>query len=303
VLGSEVNLWTEHAPQEKVDDKLFPRMLALSEVFWKDPHNNNYDEFYSRVQEAYKDMAALGIRYGRESKVITPTTTYDHSKKEFTVGILQGQKGITIRYTLNGKDPDASAAVYSTPITVKQSASVKVAAFKDDHPIGKQYTLSFDFHKALNAKISLAHSYDERYRAGGEYGLSDGVRGTNNHRDGLWQGYEGVDFEGVIDLGKEKEIGKVTPTFLLNAGSWIFLPVKVEISLSRDNIHFTAGKTVVNDFSQKNSDVILKDFPAKFKKQKARFIRVRATSMKKCPEWHPGAGAPAWMFIDEIVVD
>jgi hexosaminidase len=303
VIGSEANLWTEQAPQETVDDKLFPRILALSEVFWNNPRNKNYDEFYSRVQQTYDDLSALGIQYGRESKVMTPSTTYDSNKKEFTVNIIQGQKDIDIRYTINGRQPDSNSTLYTTPIKINKTSSVSIAAFKNNHNIGKQYTLTFDFHKALNAKILLKNPYDERYRAGGETGLIDGVRGTNDFRDGLWQGYEGVDFEGIIDLGTEKDISKVAPRFFFDSNSWIFLPVKVEISLAIDNIHYSDPKTILNTMQQKSSDILLKDFTAEFNIQKARYIKVKAESIKKCPEWHPGAGAPAWLFIDEIRVE
>jgi len=36
---------------------------------------------------------------------------------------------------------------------------------------------------------------------------------------------------------------------------------------------------------------------------KARFVRVRASNFGTIPEWHPGAGYPAFIFIDEITVN
>ncbi|HLP16960.1 MAG TPA: family 20 glycosylhydrolase [Bacteroidota bacterium] len=302
VIGSEANLWSEQAPQETVDSKLFPRLLALAEVFWNNPENRNYDEFYTRVQRSYDDLSALGIQYGRESKVITPVSTYDAVKKEFTLSVTQGQRDIDIRYTTDGTMPETTSHAYTGPITIGKTTTVTLAAFKNGNFIGKQYSLAFDFHQAIGASVMLKHRYDERYRAGGANAVVDGVRGTNNFRDGSWQGYEGVDFEGVIDLGTEKTISSVVPRFLLESNSYVFLPVKVEISLSQDNVHFTNAKTIPNTVSQKTSTVILKDFPAEYKQLKARYVKVKAESVKKCPVWHPGAGAPAWLFIDEIVV-
>ncbi|MCK7541623.1 MAG: hypothetical protein MZV63_67435 [Marinilabiliales bacterium] len=40
-----------------------------------------------------------------------------------------------------------------------------------------------------------------------------------------------------------------------------------------------------------------------FPEAKAAKIRITARSMKRCPEWHRGAGMPSWIFIDEIVVE
>jgi len=303
VIGGEANLWSEHAPQELVDQKLFPRILGLAEVFWNNPMNKNYDEFLARVKDSYSDLTARGIQYGPESKAISFTTSYNESNKEFTVNIIPGQKDLTIRYTANGLIPDSGSAVYTEPLKINKTVNLKIATFRGNRIIGKKYDLSFDLHKALNAKITLTNKYSEQYRAGGPGGLLDGIRATDNCHDGLWQGYDGVDFEGVIDLGGEKEISKVAPRFLLDSNSWIFLPSSVEISLSKDGTNFFDKKIIQNDIPQKNSDILLKDFTADFGNQAVRYIKVKAVSIKKCPGWHPGVGQNAWLFIDEIEVD
>ncbi len=35
----------------------------------------------------------------------------------------------------------------------------------------------------------------------------------------------------------------------------------------------------------------------------ARYVRVYAEGIRQCPQWHPGDGGPAWVFIDEIRVN
>ncbi len=303
ILGGEASLWTENAPQEKVDTQLFPRMLALSEVFWSDPKERDFNEFHSRVEKAYDDLTVHNIKYGPESKAIVFSTSYNKEKKEFIVTIKSDQKNLIIRYTENGNELDSSSNIYTEPIKIDKTLNLKIAAFRNGHSVGKQSNLSFDFHKALNAKITLLNKYSERYRASGENTLIDGVRGTDNFRDDLWQGYEGEDFNGIIDLGKVEEISKVTPRFYLNTGPWIFLPTKVVVSLSKDGTNYFDEKSIKNDVPEKNPNIILKDFPVQFNKQKARYIKVKAVSIKTCPPWHPGAGGKAWLFIDEIEVE
>jgi hypothetical protein len=34
-----------------------------------------------------------------------------------------------------------------------------------------------------------------------------------------------------------------------------------------------------------------------------RFLRVQARNFGPLPDWHPGAGEPAWLFVDEIVAE
>ncbi len=303
ILGGEVSLWTENAPQEKVDTQLFPRILALSEVFWNNLHGRNFDEFHKRVLNAYTDLTSKGIKYGAESKTVSFSASYDKNSNEFTVNINSDQKDLIIRYTENGDEPDSISNIYKEPVKINKTKVLKFASFSNGMVVGRQVNLSFDFHKALNAKITLLNHYSERYPASGDNTLIDGIRGTDNFRDGLWQGYEGQDFDGIIDLGRDEEITKVTPRFMLNIGPWIFLPSKVIVSLSNDGKNYFDEKTLINDVPEKNSQIILKDFPIQFNNKKARYIKVKAVSIKKCPPWHPGAGGKAWLFIDEIKVE
>jgi hexosaminidase len=302
VLGGEVNLWTEYIKQENVDENLFPRMLALAEVFWSNPQNKNFDEFYSRVKKSYPDLRALGIKYGREAKSFTYEAVFDKIKKEFVVNIVKLQDNIEIRYTVDGSIPDSNSHLYSGPLKIYKPLDLNITAFYDNYSTGSNLTLKFVDNIAGGSQIILSSPYAARYNGGGPNALIDGIKATTNFHDGLWQGYEGVDFEGIIDLGEVKEISSVAPTFLFNQDSWIFLPEKVEISLSVDNIAFNNIKTIVNDVPQKSTEILIKEFAASYNKEKARYVKVKAASIMKCPDWHSGAGGKAWLFIDEILV-
>ncbi|MGK9477772.1 glycoside hydrolase family 20 protein [Melioribacter sp. OK-6-Me] len=302
VIGSEVNLWTEHCPQEKVDTQLFPRILALSEVFWTNSQKN-YDEFYKRLKFKYDDLAALGIKYGRESKLITYKIDHDSDNNQYRVTFDIHQEGIDLRYTTNGIMPTYRANIYKEPILIGNTTKLVAAAFRDTVFLDKKINFDFIFHKAVGKDIRLINSYSLHYRANGDNSLVDGIRGTNDFHDGMWQGYHGVDFEAIIDLGSIKEISKVVPRFILNSNSWVFLPQKVIISISDDGTEFTDEKVITNTTPQQNSEIIVKEFQVDYSAARARFIKVFAESIKVCPEWHPGAGHKAWLFIDEIVVE
>ncbi|AFN74826.1 beta-hexosaminidase precursor [Melioribacter roseus P3M-2] len=302
VIGSEANLWTEHCPQEKVDSQLFPRILALSEVFWT-TGSKDYDEFYSRLKNKYEDLTSLGIKYGRESKLITYKVEHNTDPQQYIVTFDIHQEGVNLRYTLDGTTPTYKSEIYTQPIVVNNTSKLVAAAFRDTFFLNKKINFDFIFHKAVGSDIKIINEYSLHYRANGDNSLVDGIRGTDDFHDGMWQGYQGVDFEAVIDLGSEKEISRVVPRFILNSNSWVFLPKKVVISISKDGSKFSDEKVIANDVPQKNSEIIIKEFGADFIASKARYIKVFAESIKVCPEWHPGAGHKAWLFIDEIVVE
>ena len=43
-------MWTEIAPQELIDSRVFPRICALCEIMWSDTAGRNYKEFHNRMQ-------------------------------------------------------------------------------------------------------------------------------------------------------------------------------------------------------------------------------------------------------------
>jgi hypothetical protein len=109
--------------------------------------------------------------------------------------------------------------------------------------------------------------------------------------------------EVIIDLGQETPVNTVQTNFLQNQKSWIFLPEFVEYSLSSDGKKYHSFNEVLHKVSPKEEKAIIQPFNFQFlENTKARYIRVKAKSLEKCPAWHDGAGEPCWIFTDEIVV-
>ena len=136
VLGGEVNLWTEYINRKMLMKICFRGMLALAEVFWSNPQNNNFDEFHSRVKKSYPDLRALGIKYGREAKSFTYGTAFDKIKKEFVINIVKLQDNIEIRYTVDGSMPDSNSRLYSEPMKIEKPLDLNIAAFSDNYFTG-----------------------------------------------------------------------------------------------------------------------------------------------------------------------
>ncbi len=137
---------------------------------------------------------------------------------------------------------------------------------------------------------SNAAPFNEKYSAGGNRALIDGVRGGWTYTDSKWQGFikDGVDV--TIDLGAEKELNSIAADFMQMCIPDVWFPAKVTISLSSDGTTFRdialIEHTVVRDeeLSFKNYGWSGSD--------KGRYVRYRA-------ECGPQRG---WLFTDEIVV-
>ena len=132
--------------------------------------------------------------------------------------------------------------------------------------------------------------------------MIDGVRGNANFSAGSWQGYQGQDFEAVIDLGKVQEINKVGAGFLQDVTSWIWMPSRIEFEFSIDGQKFTPAATIANEVGDREYNVVLRDFVQTIPPRKARYVRVKAYNYGRIPDWHPGKGGEAFIFIDEILI-
>ncbi len=207
---------------------------------------------------------------------------------------------------ITGKYKNPSFFLYDKgPTTITESATV--LAYSEVWLHGKPFqsdTISASFFKKPNNyTIKIKSQYNPQYHAGGPDGLIDGILGTENWRKGDWQGYQGQDFEGVLDLKQLMNIQTVNATFLQDSRSWILMPTQVDYYTSDDNINFVFFGSVKNDVDANVTQNTIKEFIFKSQiPQKAQYIKVVAKNFGKLPPWHQGSGEGAFIFIDEISV-
>jgi arylsulfatase len=158
-------------------------------------------------------------------------------------------------------------------------------------------------HLAVGKSISLLTAYMSRFSGGGEKALVDGFRGTSDFTDGFWQGYEKNDVEAVIDLGKLQKVKKITCGFLESQYVRIFFPSEVIFAISRDGRSFKKIQSISSPESRFNPKPRTKDFSIDFNTHSARYIKIYAKNIGKCPSWYYNSDHLAWLFIDEIIVE
>ncbi len=85
VLGAQAGIWTEALPSEQeVSYHLFPRLCAMSEVFWLEPERKNYDDFRRRMQV---HLERLKLPHHPLEKEDWPAL-HTWSKGDFASGVL-----------------------------------------------------------------------------------------------------------------------------------------------------------------------------------------------------------------------
>ncbi len=67
VLGAQGCFWSEYSPDmDDLEQKLFPRLSALSEVLWSPKENKNWDTFSQELPDIYKRYSLWGNKYNVE---------------------------------------------------------------------------------------------------------------------------------------------------------------------------------------------------------------------------------------------
>jgi hexosaminidase len=141
ILGGEGNMWTERAPQEVVDQRLFPRILALAEVLWRNPERRDFPQFLQRVGAHYPRLIRLGVRGQVPTPLILPAEAVVPDRDAVEVRLACGLDEAEIRYSLDGSPLDDTATVYTGPFRLDRNAVVRAAAFHPDlapSPVAEQ---------------------------------------------------------------------------------------------------------------------------------------------------------------------
>ena len=231
--------------------------------------------------------------------VVADSKTFFDSLK---IEIKSSNKDAEIYFTLDGSIPNKESSKFEKPIIISESTSIKFVAYSKDLPASKVLESSF-VKVPKNRKIKLISKYGKQYSAGGDYALIDNIRGGKDFRDGSWQGFDGQDFEAIVDLGKKQKINSISTGFLQSSRSWIFMPKQVEYFVSNDGKNFTSAGIIKNTVADTESETVIREFSVKLPKTTARYIKVIAKNYGKLPDWHLGAGGDSWVFVDEIVVE
>ncbi len=229
----------------------------------------------------------------------------DSLEIEISPSILKTFNTPAIFYRVRGKDNAwGNFKNYNQKIKIYESSTVETYIsdlYKAE--LTSSNTISATFiKKPNNYSIKINSKYNPQYHAGGDEGLIDGIFGSENWRKGDWQGYQGQDFEAIVNLNETKKVTSVSARFLQDSRAWILMPTKVEFYISEDNVNFILVKTIDNTLDPKNTEVQITDFETKISEVKAKYVKVKAYNFGKLPEWHQGFGGDAFIFIDEIEI-
>ena len=303
ILGGQANLWTEYVPNLKHAEYMaFPRVAAMAEVLWSPKELRHWNDFSRRLQLMMERYNELGINYSKSVFAVAAKTNFDKEKLKLKVELKCEFPDTEIHFTTDGTEPTNLSPIYTEPVLLDKTSTVKAIAFAGINASAKPFEKSFSINKATGKPVTYLIPCSKEYNGKGEITLVNGIRGGIDF-ESEWQGWLGNNMEVVIDLQKPTEIHHISVGSIQDAGSWIFLPRRVDFYVSSDGINFKKVGESLNDVDPLSGEKQLKDFSASFETTTAAFVKVISQNLGRCPKGHSGEGKPSWMGIDEIEVE
>jgi predicted alpha-1,2-mannosidase len=222
----------------------------------------------------------------------------DRFRDPLEIELASGEADAEIRYSRR----PGEWLRYEGPIEISEPTRLRFRAEKGvlRSPVVESY-----LHRIPNDwTVDLESVPNPQYTAGGPLALIDGLRGDPNWRTGGWLGFQYADFRATVDLGTVRPVRRAGASFLQEQRSWIWMPAEVVVSISTDGAKFREVARLTADVAPDAPGIAKRDVVSKLPDgSTARYVRIDAKSYGTIPDWHPGKGDGAFIFIDEILID
>ncbi len=259
------------------------------------------DQPIREILQPEKLFYSVSTRERSAPPLIDPAIPEIETGESITVSLQAFDSTARIYYTLDGSEPTDNSARYTKPFKIGHATVVKAVAIQEGLERSETALVHYE---AIPKKMLVTLQYlpHANYTSRGQKTLTDKLTGSLHGRDGRWLGFEGTDFNAVLDLRSIKEVKSVKINFLHDQSAWIFAPVKVYFSISTDGKKYKPVLQEEFDAVTKVEKSTIKTYEAILREKSARFIRIEAKNAGPMPTWHSGAGGKAWIFVDEIEV-
>lgn len=297
LMGVQASLWTEFCNKpEDVDYLLFPRLSALAEGAWTQTDRKDWQTYLKAMDRFNEHIAAKGIVYARSMYNIQHTVTPVDGQLQVKLECVRPD--VQIHYTTDGKEPDLQSALYSEPLRLTTSKTVKAATFANGEQIGKTLVLPVEWNKAT-AKPILG-SNTEKLKL-----LVNGVRGSLKQTDFEWCSWMNNDtISFTVDLQKKEEIHTVTLGCITVYGMAVHKPACIQVAVSDNNRNFRLAGEL--HYSQKEifrEGSYVDNCSFALDNVQARYVRITLCGAGLCPENHVRPGQEARPFLDELIIE
>jgi len=278
---SSLNIWTQEADKEQIEKVIakYPNIEIIA-------GDNLEDEIM---------------------KISNPTIAQDSSifSNHLTVKLKHLLKGVEIKYTTDGSEPDSlKSSEYSAPIVISENTILKIKAFKPGWISSDVVQRTFYKSGIQPDTIYLVTDPHPKYKNDGAKTLVNFQLGESNISNGEWLAYRDYNMEFVVGFNQQKPLKSITLNAFIDIDPYIFPIKSIVAEGSNDGKNFE-NITKVNFPDAKESDPRgASSFNCTFPEGTSyKYYKFTVFNLSKLPGWHPGKGKPAWIFVDELFLN
>ncbi|MES1217646.1 MAG: FN3 associated domain-containing protein [Bacteroidota bacterium] len=213
--------------------------------------------------------------------------------------------GTTIRYTLDGTEPDSlSSPIYDNKLEINSGVTIKAKAFKPGW-IGSDVIEQHFFKSTYRPdSVVLVTPVDPKYKGNGGKTLIDLEKSDLSFGNGKWLAYRQNPMEAMLVFGKAIDAKSVTLSMLKNVPGFILPPASIEVwgGLEENKMKLLSKLNPKQPTKESENSENLA-IECSFNPTEVKFIKLLVKPVAKLPQWHAGKGEKAWIFIDEVFVN
>lgn len=155
ILGAEGNMWTEYAPQERVDRMVYPRLSALAEVTWSPAPQRNWSDFRSRMTRHYRRLDMLDVDYFvSPPRATTPTRVFED---EVIFDFVTDYANASVHYTADGSVPSPSSPRWEGEMPIIDTVTFNAIAVTESGRQSEPVTIALRKLRPLEAVTGGDH--------------------------------------------------------------------------------------------------------------------------------------------------
>jgi uncharacterized membrane protein len=216
-------------------------------------------------------------------------------------------KGVTIRYTTDGSEPDSiKSPVFKNGTILAGMTTIKARAYKTGW-FGSEVAV-FNFYKSAYKPDSvwLVYPLNRVHQASGARTFFDGELGGFNANSPAWAnnwgGFYNKPMELVSEFKQPIAISAIALNTLIESENNIFPPGAVEVWGGATKDHLQLITTLSPAQPQKANKPVITLIEGKFKPHQVSYLKIIAKPTA-LPDWHRSKGKPALLLIDEIFLN
>jgi uncharacterized membrane protein len=225
-------------------------------------------------------------------------------KQPFNLELKHAIRGVEIRYTLDGSEPDSiKAPLYKDPIPVSKNLVLKTRSYKKGWVSSD--LLEFPLYKSTYKPDSISNLLlpEENLNGGRAPALIDGQFGSIDIFQGRWAGYIKNDFSTLMLFKQPVVVQSVGLNAIRHLANNSLLPQVVEVWGGKDSKNLKLLGSYRPPTAKLGDVPLIVNMEVRFKPQPLSCIKLVAKTTKKLPAWHPSKGKPAVMFVDEVFIN